>query len=69
MYNATHWADHFGDQVSKLREARTGQISLLHNSEIEAIPGMEDALFDCWRERIKPKVAAQRYVALVDHGK
>jgi hypothetical protein len=62
----TRWSDMFGDQVSKMREARTGRVTLLYDVELEAIPGMVDALDACWRERVRPKEAARRYVALVD---
>jgi hypothetical protein len=64
MYSYSRWADTFGDQVSKIRERHTGRVTLLYNAEIEAIPGMEDALDACWRERVRPKDAAVRYLRL-----
>lgn len=63
-YSFTNWMDRFGDQVSKQREALTGQIVLLYDSEIDRIPDMDGALFQCYCERIAPKIAAQRFVAL-----
>lgn len=66
MYSYSRWADTFGDQVSKIREQRTGRVTLLYNAEIDELPGMEDALYDCWRERVKPRDAAIRYVRLHD---
>lgn len=69
MFNFTRWGDMFGDQVSKIWEARTGEIRLLHDSIIEAIPDMDGALHDCWIEGVKPKVAAQRFVAYHDAWK
>jgi len=67
MFSYTRWQDMFGDQVSKMREAQTGRIELLYDVEIESIEDMEGALYRCWVEGIKPKQAAQRYTALIDH--
>lgn len=64
MFSFQRWMDLFGDQVSYMREMRTGKVGLLYNSEIESIPDMDDALFECYKERIKPRVAAERFVAL-----
>jgi hypothetical protein len=64
VFNYTRWEDLFGDQVSKIREARTGRPQLLYDVEIESIPDMEDALRQCWIERVKPKDAAKRYQRL-----
>lgn len=68
-YSYTNWEDRFGDQVSRRREARTGEIALLYHAEIERVPGMTDALLACFAERVTPKLAAQRYIALVDGSK
>lgn len=65
-FNFGHWMDRFGDQVSKIREARTGRIELLYFEEIDGISDMNDALRECYAERVTPKDAAKRYVRYCD---
>jgi hypothetical protein len=55
----TNWLDRWGDQVSKIRERNTGEVTLTMPSYVD---GIEDALSACFFERITPKVAAERYL-------
>lgn len=57
MFTFTHWLDRFGDQVSKMREAETGVITLVYNSELD-----EDLLEEMYRAGVKPKDAAKRFL-------
>lgn len=66
MISFARWEDLFGAQVCKRREAVSGRYELLYDSETDSIPGMREALRDCWLLKIPPRTAAERYVKLVD---
>jgi hypothetical protein len=63
MFNSTHWSDRFGDGVSKIREAKTGEIGLVYVGEFN-----EDWLETLWREMVKPAEAARVLEALRANG-
>jgi uncharacterized protein YprB with RNaseH-like and TPR domain len=58
MFTYTRWADMMGDQVSKIIEAETGQITLLHVDDCDL-----ETLMQWWRDGVKPKEAAILYIA------
>jgi hypothetical protein len=57
-YTFSHWSNRFGDQVSKMREAETGEIYLTMRDECD-----EDLLHDWYMAGMKPKEAAKRFMA------
>jgi hypothetical protein len=57
MLTYTRWADMMGDQVSKMVEAETGQITLLHVDDCDL-----DVLMQWWRDGLKPREAAMRFI-------
>lgn len=66
MFNFDRWMSTFAAVVGRLREQNGQGVTLLYDSELEAVEGLTEALRACYAEGVKPSVAARRYVALVD---